>query len=70
MSYEVNENGYMLNHEEWNEDIAREIAAKEGIELTDKHWDLVNYLRDEYVNNVIPPFLVALKSRGFSLFLL
>ena len=26
-------------------------AAKEGIELTEKHWDVIHYLRDEYINN-------------------
>ena len=29
----------------------RALAAIEGIELTDKHWDVMNYLRDEYINN-------------------
>ena len=58
MAYEVNgktietdKNGYLVNIEDWNEDVAREIAAEEGVELTDKHWDLINYLRDEYINN-------------------
>lgn len=58
MAYEVNgktietdKNGYLVNIEDWNEDVAREIAAEEGVELTDKHWDLINYLRDEFVNN-------------------
>lgn len=51
MSYETNENGYMLNPEQWTEDIGKEIADSEGLDLTDKHWDLINYLRDEYVNN-------------------
>ena len=46
----ANENGYMTNHTEWNEEVAKVIAAAEGIELTDKHWDIMNYLRDEYIN--------------------
>jgi len=51
MSYEVTESGYLVNHETWNEDIAKDLAAKEGLELSDKHWDVINYLRDEYINN-------------------
>ena len=27
------------------------MAKEEGIELTDKHWDLMNFLRDEYFTN-------------------
>ena len=58
MSYEVNgktieatANGYLVNGEDWNEDVARVIAAAEGVELNDKAWDVINYLRDEYYNN-------------------
>ncbi len=48
---ETDANGYLVNLEDWNEDVARAMAEKEGIELSDKHWDLINYLRDEYMNN-------------------
>ena len=49
---ETNENGYLLNHEDWNEDVAKYLATEEGIgELTEKHWDIIKYLRDEYFNN-------------------
>lgn len=48
---ETTENGYLVNLTDWSEEIATEIAKQEGIELTDKHWDLLNYLRDEYINN-------------------
>ncbi len=48
---ETNENGYLLNVSDWSEELAAELAKNEGIELTDKHWDLINYLRDEYINN-------------------
>ncbi|MEO5337582.1 MAG: TusE/DsrC/DsvC family sulfur relay protein [Magnetospirillum sp. WYHS-4] len=45
-------NGYLENLEDWNESVAKEIAAEEGIpELTKKHWDLINYLRAEYIDN-------------------
>jgi tRNA 2-thiouridine synthesizing protein E len=51
VSIETTEQGYLTNHLDWNEDVARKLAEIEGIELTDKHWDVINYLRDEYVNN-------------------
>jgi tRNA 2-thiouridine synthesizing protein E len=47
----TNDQGYLENLEDWSEDLARFMAEKEGVELTDKHWDLINYLRDEYLNN-------------------
>jgi len=48
---ETTATGFLVNIEDWNEDVALEIAKDEGIELTDQHWVLINYLRDEYINN-------------------
>lgn len=48
---ETNENGYLLDHNDWNEQVAEAIAAQEHIELTQEHWDILHYLRDEYINN-------------------
>ena len=46
------DNGYLADTADWNTDIAKEIAAAEGIgELTQRHWDLINYLRDEFFDN-------------------
>ncbi len=47
----LTDTGYLENHLDWNEDVARALAAIEGITLTDKHWDVMSYLRDEYINN-------------------
>ncbi len=44
--------GYLVDTADWTEDIAREIAAAEGIgELTERHWDLLKFLREEYFDN-------------------
>ncbi len=48
---ETTEAGYLANVMDWDEDVALALAKDEGIEMTDKHWDLVKYLRDEHVNN-------------------
>lgn len=48
---ETTEAGYLVDLNDWNEDVCKVIAEGEGIELTDKHLDVVNYLRDEYINN-------------------
>jgi len=48
---EANDNGYLIDLQQWNEDVARVIAAGDDLELTDKHFDVLNYLRDEYINN-------------------
>ncbi|MDH5189663.1 MAG: TusE/DsrC/DsvC family sulfur relay protein [Gammaproteobacteria bacterium] len=48
---ETDKNGYLVEITDWTENVAQAIAKEEGIELTDKHWDLINFLRDEYINN-------------------
>jgi tRNA 2-thiouridine synthesizing protein E len=48
---ETNPNGYLENLDDWSEDLAKIIAAEEDIELSEKAWDVINYLRDEYINN-------------------
>jgi tRNA 2-thiouridine synthesizing protein E len=50
-SIETTEDGYLVDLTQWNEDVCKAIAAAEGIEITDKHMDVINYLRDEYINN-------------------
>tara|TARA_B100001175_G_scaffold87561_1_gene73689 strand:- start:2618 stop:2968 length:351 start_codon:yes stop_codon:yes gene_type:complete len=48
---QTTETGFLVNLEDWNEDIAKVIAEQEEIELTERHWDVINYLRDEFINN-------------------
>lgn len=48
---ETNEKGYLSNPEDWNEGVANALAADQGIALTDRHWDVINYLRAEYYDN-------------------
>lgn len=51
-SIETTDAGYLVNLTDWTEEVATVIATEEGIaELTDRHWDVINYLRDEYLNN-------------------
>ena len=50
-SIETDENGNLTDPHAWNEDVARALAAGEGIELTQEHWDVLNYLRSEYLDN-------------------
>ncbi|WP_346855371.1 TusE/DsrC/DsvC family sulfur relay protein [uncultured Draconibacterium sp.] len=44
---EVNEEGYLLNKDDWNKDLAAEMAKEDGIELTDKHYEVLEYLREK-----------------------
>jgi tRNA 2-thiouridine synthesizing protein E len=43
--------GFLENIEDWSTAVAEVIAAQDKLELTERHWDLINHLRDEYINN-------------------
>jgi len=43
----VTDDGYLEDMDQWNEDIAKEIASGLGIELTDEHFKVLNYLREK-----------------------
>lgn len=44
----INEEGYLTDPSEWTKEIAKEIAKEEEIELTNKHFEVLEYLRTEY----------------------
>ncbi|RKO65574.1 TusE/DsrC/DsvC family sulfur relay protein [Desulfofundulus salinus] len=66
---EQDEDGFIVDPNLWNEDVAKALAAQEGIsELTEEHWKVVKYLRDYYLQFQIAPMIRKLcKETGFSL---
>ncbi len=46
MEISCNDEGFLLNVEDWNRDVAQELARREAIELTDAHWEVLYLLRD------------------------
>lgn len=45
----VNEEGYLTDRSQWTSDIAVEIAKElELPELTEHHWKVINFLREDY----------------------
>lgn len=50
VSVEVNDEGYFTDPSQWTKEIAAAIAAEEGLELTDKHYEMLEYLRNKQAN--------------------
>lgn len=48
---ETTPTGYLVDINDWSEGLATQMAADEDLELTEQHWDLINFLRDQYINN-------------------
>jgi len=66
---ELDEDGFIVNLEDWNEDVALALAKTEQVEeLTEDHWKVVNYLKDYYKEFGIAPMVrKVVKSTGFPL---
>ena len=50
VSVDLNDEGYLTDPSQWTKEVAAEIALEEGIELTDKHFEVLEYLREETAN--------------------
>lgn len=54
-TFEVDEEGYLTNLADWNQDIAGYLAQEEKVEMTESHWEVVNFLREYYDEYQIAP---------------
>jgi dissimilatory sulfite reductase related protein len=44
-SIKIDEDGFLIDLSQWNEEVARALAAEDELELTDKHFEVLNFLR-------------------------
>ncbi len=51
------DDGFMVNAADWTEEIGRAIAEALEIDLTDKHWQVINFARSDFEQNGEPPTL-------------
>ena len=49
---EVNEEGYLLDASEWDKAFAESAAKDLGIKLGDKHWEIIDWLREQHDKGV------------------
>jgi len=52
---EVDEEGYLVTLADWVPEVANVMAEIDEIELTDEHWDILNFLREYYEEYQIAP---------------
>ena len=67
---EVNEEGFLLHPDEWNQEVAIALAREEEgiVDMTEEHWKVVNYIRDYFLeNNLAPMVRKVCKNSGMSL---
>jgi len=51
----VDEEGFLVNLTDWTKEIAEQMASDDGVELTEEHWNVLNFLREYYEEYQIAP---------------
>ena len=48
--YKINltEDGYLTDFSQWTKEIGEELAKEQGIEMTDKHWEVISFLQEQH----------------------
>jgi tRNA 2-thiouridine synthesizing protein E len=54
---EFDDEGFMVNEAAWTEEIGRAIAEALEVELTDRHWTVINFARGDFEEKGEPPTL-------------
>ena len=56
-SFEVDDDGYLIDWEKWSPTVTTEMAKQDGLELTEAHWEFINFLREYFKNiQLVPMF--------------
>ena len=59
--YETDEDGYLIDIGSWSEEVANYFAKETDLEeLTEQHWQIINFLRDYYNEYQIAPMVKIL----------
>lgn len=57
--------GYLKRWRDWDEAVARHLAAADGIELSEAHWEIIAFLREYYEEfQMAPPIRLLVKAVG------
>jgi dissimilatory sulfite reductase related protein len=66
---EVDSDGFFIHPEQWDEEMVPDLARRAGLEtLTPRHWQIIRFMRDEYLKTGAGPSVRALaKSSGVSI---
>jgi dissimilatory sulfite reductase related protein len=67
---ELSEEGFLVDPQRWTSQVAEYLAkAEEGLDsLTDEHWAVINFIREQYLLNDLAPMVRAIcKTTGLPL---
>ena len=57
---EVDDDGYVINLDDWSNGLAQFLADQDDIKLSEEHWEIINFLREYYQKYQIAPMIKIL----------
>jgi len=57
---ETDKQGYLLDFQQWQEDLAQILADQDDLTLTEAHWEVIRFVRDFYLKYKTSPAIRAL----------
>ncbi|GAB79323.1 tRNA 2-thiouridine synthesizing protein E [Austwickia chelonae] len=61
---EVNDEGFLTDPAQWDEALGTELATLIGVEMTERHWEVVRFLRRDHAARGETPTLRRVSSEG------
>jgi dissimilatory sulfite reductase related protein len=61
---DVNDEGFLLDASQWTPEIAQEIAVELGVALTERHWSVITFCREDAALEGQPPPLRRITKLG------
>ncbi|MDA0751151.1 MAG: TusE/DsrC/DsvC family sulfur relay protein [Verrucomicrobia bacterium] len=63
-SINVDEEGYLTDHSQWDKEIATALAREMNIELTDAHWKVIDFIDRDFKEKGVVPGIRRIKKVG------
>ena len=60
----VDAEGFMTEYDEWTDDIGTFLAGQIGIELSDRHWQVIRFVREDAKDQGTTPTLRRVSTVG------
>jgi TusE/DsrC/DsvC family sulfur relay protein len=64
VTLDVDDEGYLTNHNQWNRDVATALAQEEGITITDAHWKVLNFIDQDFREKGVVPGMRRMNKVG------
>jgi len=61
---DVNDEGYLINHTQWNRQIAAGLAQELGITLTEAHWKVLDFIDKDFKEKGVVPGMRRMNKVG------